>query len=95
MNTLYYECFSGISGDMNLGAMIDIGVDKDYLIGELRKLRLRGWEMHIEKDQRHGITGTKVTVVLTEEEKKHRHLSDIENIIEKSRLISFFRICYY
>lgn len=86
MNTLYYECFSGISGDMNLGAMIDIGVDKDYLIGELRKLRLPGWEMRIEKDQRHGITGTKVTVVLKEEEKKHRHLSDIENIIEESSL---------
>ncbi|MEE4214425.1 MAG: nickel pincer cofactor biosynthesis protein LarC [Bacteroidales bacterium] len=86
MNTLYYECFSGISGDMNLGAMIDIGVDKDYLIGELRKLRLPGWEMRIEKDQRHGITGTKVTVVLKEEEKKHRHLSDIENIFENSSL---------
>ncbi|MDT8400440.1 MAG: LarC family nickel insertion protein, partial [Bacteroidales bacterium] len=85
MNTLYYECFSGISGDMNLGAMIDLGVDKDYLIGELRKLEIPGWEMRVEKDQRHGIRGTKVSVVLTEEE-KHRHLADIENIIEKSSL---------
>lgn len=86
MDTLYYECFSGISGDMFLGAMIDLGVDKDYLIGELNKLDLGGWEMRVEKDQRHGITGTKVTVVLTQEDKKHRHLSDIENIIEKSSL---------
>jgi len=86
MNTLFYECFSGISGDMNLGAMIDLGVDKDYLIGELRKLNLPGWEMRVEKDQRHGITGTKVTVVLTEEEKKHRHLADIEKIINDSSL---------
>ncbi len=86
MDTLYYECFSGISGDMNLGAMIDLGIDKDYLIGELKKLNLGGWEMRVEKDQRHGITGTKVTVVLTREEEKHRHLSDITNIIEKSEL---------
>ncbi len=86
MNTLYYECFSGISGDMNLGAMIDLGIDKDYLLGELKKLNLEGWNMRVEKDQRHGITGTKVTVVLTKEEKKHRHLSDINNIIEKSSL---------
>ncbi|MEA1885592.1 MAG: nickel pincer cofactor biosynthesis protein LarC [Bacteroidota bacterium] len=87
MNTLYYDCFSGISGDMNLGAMIDLGIDKDYLIGELKKLDLEGWEMHVEKDQRHGITGTKVTIVLTKEEKAHRHLSDIQNIIDKSSLV--------
>ncbi len=86
MNILYYECFSGISGDMNLGAMIDLGVDKDYLIGELKKLNLEGWKMRVEKDQRHGITGTKVSIVMTEQEHKHRHLSDIENIIGKSKL---------
>jgi len=86
MDTLYYECFSGISGDMNLGAMIDLGIDRDYLISELKKLNIDGWEMRVEKDQRHGITGTQVTVVLTREEKKHRHLSDIINIIEKSVL---------
>jgi len=86
MNTLYYECFSGISGDMNLGAMIDLGVDRDFLIAELRKLNMAGWEMRVEKDQRHGISGTKVTVVLTQEEKKHRHMADIEKIIDDSSL---------
>ncbi|HCC71863.1 MAG TPA: TIGR00299 family protein, partial [Bacteroidales bacterium] len=88
MDTLFYECFSGISGDMNLGAMIDLGVDKDFLISELKKLKLDGWEIRVEKDQRHGITGTKVTVILSKEEKKHRHLSDIKEIIEKSSLDS-------
>ncbi len=62
MKILYYDCFSGISGDMNLGAMIDLGIDKEYLIGELNKLNLKGWELIVEKDQRHGIHGTKVTV---------------------------------
>jgi len=86
MDTLFYECFSGISGDMNLGAMIDLGLDKDYLTGELKKLNLDGWEMQVEKDQRHGILGTKVTIVLTSKEEKHRYMSDIINIIEKSEL---------
>ena len=43
MKIIGYDCFSGISGDMNLGAMIDLGVDKTYLIDELKKLNLNGW----------------------------------------------------
>lgn len=71
---------------MNLGAMIDLGIDKDYLNGELKKLNLPGWEMLVEKDQRHGIKGTKVTVKQTRHEHAHRHLSDIEKIINDSSL---------
>jgi len=86
MKVLIYDCFSGISGDMNLGAMIDIGIDKEFLTGELRKLNLPGWELVIEKDQRHGISGSKVTVRQTLHEHAHRHLSDIMDIINKSSL---------
>src|SRR5665647_1601593 len=86
MKIIGYDCFSGISGDMNLGAMIDLGIDKTYLINELNKLNLAGWELIIQKDQRHGITGTKVTVKQTRHENEHRHLSDIENIINNSSL---------
>ena len=86
MKIISYDCFSGISGDMNLGAMIDLGIDKTYLIGELNKLNLKGWELIVQKDQRHGITGTKVTVKLTRHEHKHQHLSDIEKIINDSSL---------
>ncbi|HUX59401.1 MAG TPA: nickel pincer cofactor biosynthesis protein LarC [Bacteroidales bacterium] len=86
MKIISYDCFSGISGDMNLGAMIDLGVDKSYLINELNKLNLQGWELIVEKDQRHGITGTKVTVKQTRHEHAHRHLSDIEKIINDSSL---------
>jgi uncharacterized protein (TIGR00299 family) protein len=86
MKIIGYDCFSGISGDMNLGAMIDLGVDKTYLIDELNKLNLPGWELNVERDQRHGITGTKVTVNQTRHEHAHRHLSDIEKIIKDSAL---------
>ena len=86
MKIIGYDCFSGISGDMNLGAMIDLGIDKAYLTDELNKLNLPGWELLVQKDQRHGITGTKVTVSKTRHEHAHRHLSDIEKIIEDSAL---------
>lgn len=71
---------------MNLGAMIDLGIDKTYLINELKKLNLDGWELLAGKDQRHGIHGTKVTVRQTRHEHAHRHLSDIEKIINDSGL---------
>jgi len=86
MRILSYDCFSGISGDMNLGAMIDIGIDKTYLMNELNKLNLAGWELIVQKDQRHGISGTKVTVRQTRLEHVHRHLSDIEKILNDSEL---------
>lgn len=71
---------------MNLGAMIDLGVEKSFLTEELNKLNLKGWELDVIKDQRHGITGTKVTVRQTKHEHSHRHLSDIEKIINNSAL---------
>jgi pyridinium-3,5-bisthiocarboxylic acid mononucleotide nickel chelatase len=86
MKIISYDCFSGISGDMNLGAMIDLGIDKDYLTGELKKLNLPGWEILVESDQRHGIRGTKVTVKQIRHEHAHRHLSDIEKIINDSSI---------
>ncbi len=86
MRVLYYDCFSGISGDMNLGAMIDLGVEISYLKSELGKLNLSGWDLIAEKDQRHGIKGTKITVKQLIHEHAHRHLSDIGRIIGNSSL---------
>ena len=70
---LYYDCFAGISGDMNLGALIDIGVSPDFLIGELKKLKLEGYEIQISTQQRKGITGTQVNVILTGDEHGRGH----------------------
>ena len=91
MKILYYDCFSGISGDMNLGALIDAGVDKDYLTFELSKLNMNGYEINIKKDVKNGISGTKVDVVLKNNSvcaHHHRNLEYIENMISSSSLSS-------
>lgn len=76
MKVLYYDTFSGISGDMNLGAMVDLGVDSNYLIEELKKLGLsHEYEIKIKKDARKGITGTKVDVILLNQSQDHEHHS--------------------
>ena len=87
MRILYYDCFAGISGDMNLGAMIDLGVDPDYLIAELQKLNIEGFHLEIQKDIRRGISGTKATVVIeNQENEKHRHLRHVEELVNQSSL---------
>jgi uncharacterized protein (TIGR00299 family) protein len=88
---LYYDCFAGISGDMNLGAMIDLGVDAEYLKEELRKIEIGSYEIQVKRDQRRGIFGTKVDVVLPSGEGApaahghgHRSFKDIAGLIKKS-----------
>ena len=81
MKILYYDCFSGISGDMNLGAMLDLGVSQDELLSGLQKLNISGWRLEITSDQRHGIAGTKVTVITDElsvspDDRDHDHDHD-------------------
>ena len=83
MNIAYFDCFSGISGDMILGALVDAGLSFDTLAQELSKLRLTGYELSTEKTERHSISATKVEVTLTGKEPT-RHLKDIVTIIEES-----------
>jgi uncharacterized protein (TIGR00299 family) protein len=73
MKILYYDCFSGISGDMNLGALLDLGIDEKYLIEELSRLNLRGYEVKVYRDSRKGIEGTKVDVILQEHHHEDGH----------------------
>lgn len=87
MRILYYDCFAGISGDMNLGALIDLGVDPDFLIIELQRLNISGFHLDIQKDIRRGISGTKATVIIeNQENEKHRHLRHVEELINQSSL---------
>ncbi|HEV2183169.1 MAG TPA: nickel pincer cofactor biosynthesis protein LarC [Candidatus Acidoferrales bacterium] len=85
MNLAYFDCFSGISGDMVLGALVDAGVDLRELELELRKLNLEGWEISAEKVQRKAIRATKVNVE-TKESHHHRHLSPILKMIDQAAL---------
>jgi len=87
MRILYYDCFAGISGDMNLGAMVDLGVDPDFLKKELRKLNIEGFHLEISRDVRRGISGTKAVVVIENpDNEKHRHLRHVEELINQSTL---------
>jgi len=84
---LYYDCFAGISGDMNLGALVDLGVDPAHLRKELGKLKIEGFRLEVEPGMRKGISGTKVTVVVEHpDNEKHRHLRHIEELIHASAL---------
>lgn len=81
----YFDCFSGISGDMTLGALIDVGLELELLRRELDKLKLRGWQLHAERVVSYGIAGTRLHVE-TDEQHVHRRLSDIAEILAASAL---------
>ncbi|MEZ5422958.1 MAG: nickel pincer cofactor biosynthesis protein LarC [Pyrinomonadaceae bacterium] len=85
MKTLYFDCFSGASGNMILGGLLELGVDADALRNELAKLNLSGIELVIEKVDRSGINSTHVEVKYPHEH-VHRHLKDIVKIIDDSSL---------
>ena len=97
MNSLYLDLFSGISGDMFLGALLDLGVDAARLETELRKLPVGGYHLHISRDRRGGVSGTRFDVHLEEEHHPHHHehghehqhgrtFLDIRALIEQSAL---------
>jgi hypothetical protein len=81
----YFDCFSGISGDMVLGALVDAGADLLQIEAELRRLGLQNWSISAEKVQRGAIFATQVKVA-TEEEHHHRGLSIILKRIEDAGL---------
>jgi uncharacterized protein (TIGR00299 family) protein len=62
MKVLHFDCFAGISGDMALGAFVDLGVDPEELRNELEKLGLEGWKLEFNGDSRNGIGGTRALV---------------------------------
>jgi uncharacterized protein (DUF111 family) len=85
MRTLYFDCYAGASGNMILGALIAAGVDADALKYELAKLSIPNFELKVEKVDRSGISATHVKVAIPDES-KHRHLDQIESIIENSTI---------
>jgi hypothetical protein len=93
MNILYYDCFAGLSGDMNLAAMIDLGVEPAHLSAELDKLGLsQEFQLVISEEMRNGIRGTRADVNLSAGHDHHhghghhRTFADIRKIIMSSGL---------
>lgn len=87
MRIAYFDCFSGVSGDMLLGAFIDLGLPLEQLKNELSGLGLDEYDLVASRVERCGIYGTKLDVIIEEgHHHHHRHLPDIVEIIERSSL---------
>ena len=85
MKAAYFECFSGISGDMTLGALVDAGCSLERLREDLKGLKVPGWQISAEKVWKNGMAATHVSV-RTKDPQTHRSLNTILDIIEKSEL---------
>jgi len=85
MKYAYFDCFSGISGDMTLGALLNAGVPVEQLRAELQGLGLPGWDLSTEKVWKNGVAAT-YAKVCAQDTQTHRSLSTILGIIEKSTL---------
>ncbi len=85
MRTAYFDCFSGISGDMILAALIDAGLPVDHLRQALAGLPVTGWELKTSRIKRGGIAASRVEVIVREDQPQ-RHLDHILDILSSGRL---------
>jgi uncharacterized protein (TIGR00299 family) protein len=85
MKQAHFDCFSGISGDITLGALVDAGADLATIKSELRRLDLKGWQISAERVKRGALFATNVKVETTEKH-HHRGLSKILEIIDRAEL---------
>lgn len=86
MKVAYFDPFSGASGDMTLGALVNAGLPIERLSTELGKLNLGGYRLRAEKAGQHGIHGARVSVELTGGDHHHRDWSTIRDMISSSDL---------
>ena len=88
---LYFDIVNGISGDMTIATLLDLGISKEVFLEEINKLNLGNeFNINIQEENENGIVGTKVEVI-TKEVNAHRHLSDIYEIIDKSSLNEYVK----
>ena len=83
---LHFDCFSGISGDMTLGALVDVGLSPRALRQGLKALPLSGYRLKVSKVHRGAIQATKVDVVIPKVAEKHRSWPQIRRLLSTSRL---------
>ena len=82
MTIAYFDTFCGISGDMTLGALLDLGLSLDALQDELRKLAVEGWRLEAERVVEHGIAATRARVSAEDEHHDHHHGRSLRAILE-------------
>jgi len=82
---IYFDCFSGISGDMILGALLDLGIDPEVFLKELKKIPLEDYEIKIQRKKKGFLEGTDVEIIFNDK-KTHRHIKDLLDIVERSKL---------
>ncbi len=85
MKILYFDLVGGASGDMILGALVDLGLPLDHLKSEWNKLGLSGWKVEAEKTERQNIGATHLKISIPDE-KSHRHLSHFKKLLDGSSL---------
>ena len=83
---VYFDCASGASGDMLLGAVVDLGLPVEHLREELRKVPLSGYRLESRRVTRSGLAATKVDVIAEGPSPAHRHLRHIVEMLDASRL---------
>ena len=86
MRVCYLDCFSGISGNMVLGALIDIGLPKSILLEEVAKLGVEPFDIEVKRNERMRIYGTNVKVRVREGDGPQRSYREIKRMIEESPL---------
>ncbi|WP_208592189.1 nickel pincer cofactor biosynthesis protein LarC [Gracilibacillus suaedae] len=97
--TLYFDCFSGISGDMTIAALLDTGISLEWLENQLKALHLeKEYQLKLGKTVKNGIHSNQFDVIYEEEHyhhahshhhdhfHHHRHYKDIVDLIENSEL---------
>ncbi|MDP3804541.1 MAG: nickel pincer cofactor biosynthesis protein LarC [Candidatus Omnitrophota bacterium] len=85
MRIAYFDCFSGISGDMTIGAFLDAGLSFEKLSKELSRLKIKGYKLEKARVKRHGIAGTKFDCI-TDNGAEGRTIKQILSIIGRSSL---------
>jgi len=86
MKIAYFDCFSGISGDMILGALVDAGAPFEKLKDGLSQLNLEGYAITASTVLKKGIRATKVDVVIDSRDLPGRPFKDLRDIVTESRL---------
>ena len=83
---LYLDLFSGASGDMLLGALIDVGLPVEQLRAELERMDVSGYELEVERRMHRSLAGTKLHVRDVAQAHPARHLADVRRLVQESAL---------